>query len=162
MARPEPLSWRAVIALLANADTRAVLAEHVGDAALTPAARERARTRLVEAGVLVADGAGGWVIAEDRLRATLQAGSTPRSAGPERFLDSDGRLMGYPSKAPDRLELLQMLGPRVVGRDEDLPEAVLNARLEKLTDDVATLRRYLVEAEVLERFPDGSGYRLVR
>jgi hypothetical protein len=162
VSSPEPLSWRAVIALLANADTRAVLAEHAGDDSLTPAARDRARARLVEAGLLADDGAGGWVIAEDRLRATLQTSAAPRSFGPERFLDSHGRLMGYPSKAPDRLELLQFIGPRVLSREEDLPEAELNDRLEKLTDDVATLRRYLVEAEVVERRPDGSGYRLVR
>jgi hypothetical protein len=49
-----------------------------------------------------------------------------------------------------------------LGGEEDLPEAALNERLAQLTDDVATLRRYLVEAEVVERFPDGSGYRLVR
>jgi hypothetical protein len=160
MSQSAPLSWRAVIALLANADTRAVLAEHLGDDSLTPAARQRARARLIEAGLLVSDGADGWVLAEGRLRATLQTTSAPRSAGPERFLDPAGRLRGYPSKAPDRLELLRLLGPRVVSGDEDIPEGVLNKRLAKITDDVATLRRYLVEAEVLERFADGSGYRL--
>lgn len=162
MSSPEPLSWRTVIALLANADTRAVLAEHVTDAALTAATRERARRRLADAGLLVEDGAGGWVIAEDRLRATLQTDAPVRLTGPERFLTPDGRLMGYPSKTPDRLELLQLIGPRVLGPDEDVPEAAFNERLEQITDDVATLRRYLVDAEVVERRPDGSGYRLVR
>ncbi len=162
MSAAEPLSWQAVIAMLANTDTRAVLAEYLGDDSLGFAARERARTRLVGAGLLVDDGAGGWVVAEDRLRATLQASAAPQSSGPERFLTADGRLMGYPSKVPDRLALLQLLGPRVLAADDDIDEATLNERLAQLTDDVATLRRYLVEAEVVERRPDGSGYRLVQ
>jgi Uncharacterized protein conserved in bacteria len=68
----------------------------------------------------------------------------------------------YPRRREDRLLLLQWIADRAFTDDDDLTESQVNERLYRYTDDVAVLRRYLVDAELLERFPDGTGYRRVR
>ena len=72
-----------------------------------------------------------------------------------------GRLMGLPSKPAERLELLRLLAARVLRPGEVVAEKELNLRLAAFDDDVASLRRLMVEAELLERTPTGTEYALV-
>jgi hypothetical protein len=159
MAASEPIDWRAVLALLANTDTRAVFAEVAGPALPPGAARERAVGKLLAAGLLERDRAGALVVATARLRATLREAAPTVTTGVERFLSRDGRLVDYPARWRDRFELLQLVAGRTLAEGEDLSEKELGARLERYTTDVATLRRYLVDAGLLHRSPDGASYR---
>ncbi|MCA0305923.1 MAG: DUF2087 domain-containing protein [Actinobacteria bacterium] len=160
MPGDEPLDWRAALALLANADTRAVFAQVAAAPVAPGAARDRALKRLLAAGLLEA-AADGPVVAEGRLRATLGRAAAPPASGPERFLSRDGRIQDYPSRATDRRALLEYLVARALEPEEELSEPELGERLVRRTDDVATLRRYLVDAGLLERSPDGRRYRRV-
>jgi hypothetical protein len=133
VAGSEPIDWRAVFALLANAETRSAFAEVID---------------------------GRLPSGEDRLRATLKAVAPAPATGVERFLTREGRIIGYPSRWSDRRELLALVLARTMGPDEHLTEAQLGERLAGFTEDVATLRRYLVDAGLLARSPDGRSYRL--
>ncbi|MGC4154307.1 MAG: DUF2087 domain-containing protein [Propionicimonas sp.] len=150
------MEWRSVVALLANPETRRALArvivetEPAGDA-------PRAVARLTQAGLLTAEGR----VDEAALRALLQASARPVERGVERFLTPSGRLIGLPSKPSERFELLRLLSSRVLRSGEVVTEKELNARLAAFDDDVATLRRLMVEAELLERTPTGTEYALV-
>ncbi len=156
----EPLDWRSVLALLANADTRSALAELSAPVSLTTRSRQLALAKLAAAGLVESDPDGHPRVAEARLRATLRDSAPPSLTGPERFLSRDGRLADYPARAADRTALLELIVMRVVSAGESLPERELGERLARYTDDVATLRRYLVDAGLLSRLGDGSGYRL--
>jgi hypothetical protein len=158
----EPLDWRAVLALLANTETRAVLAELSIEPQLTARTREAALAKLVAAGLVEAGPDGAPRVAEGRLRATLQRSAPPRVTGPERFLGGDGRLIEYPARSADRSAVLELIVTRAVAPGESLPERELGERLARFTDDTATLRRYLVDAKLLSRLPDGTGYQLTR
>lgn len=156
----EPLDWRSVLALLANADTRSALAELSVPASLTTRTRQLALAKLAAAGLIESDPDGRQEVAEARLRATLLESAPPPLVGPERFLSRDGRLTDYPARATDRTALLELIVARVISPGESLPERQLGERLASYTDDVATLRRYLIDANLLSRLGDGSGYRL--
>lgn len=160
MAESEPIDWRAAFALLANADSRAVFADVAGGAAPSGSARERALARLVAVGLVEEAPDGRLVVAEGRLRATLKRAAPPPTTGAERFLSRDGRIVDYPSRWSDRRELLELVARRTVDPDDVLSERHLGERLARFTDDVATLRRYLVDAGLLTRSPDGSSYQL--
>ncbi len=149
---------RTVLALLANPDTRRALARVVLDTEPAAGDKEyrRGLARLAASG-LVVDGR----VDEAALRAALQAGAGPRPQGVERFLTPTGRLLGLPSRASERLELLALIANRVLAPGEVIAEKVLNERLASFDDDVATLRRLMVEAELLERTPTGTEYALV-
>lgn len=150
------MDWRSVVALLANPETRRALARAI--VATEPAGdAPRAVERLTQAGLLTAEGR----VDEAALRALLQASSRPVERGVERFLTPAGRLMGLPSKPSERLELLCLLASRALRPGEVVTEKELNARLAAFDDDVATLRRLMVEAELLERTPTGTEYALV-
>ena len=90
------MEWRAVVALLANADTRRALARLI--AATEPAAsgkqQERAVARLREAGLLTPEG----TVDEAALRDLLRESARPVATGVERFLTPSGRLIGLPSR----------------------------------------------------------------
>lgn len=150
------MEWRSVVALLANAETRRALAKVIIETE-PDGVSPRALARLTEAGLLDADGR----VDEAGLRALLRESARPTVRGVERFLTPTGRLMGLPSKPPERLELLRLLASRVLQPGEVVPEKELNARLAAFDDDVATLRRLMVEAELLERTPTGTEYALV-
>jgi len=98
---------------------------------------------------------------EAALRALLQESARPAETGVERFLTPAGRLLGLPSKPAERLELLALVASRVLAPGEVVAEKELNQRLAAFGDDVATLRRLMVEAELLERTPTGTEYALV-
>lgn len=67
----------------------------------------------------------------------------------------------YPRRQDDRRRLLQWIAERTLPLDTELAESDVNGLLYRHTDDVAVLRRYLVDFGFLERFPDGTRYRRV-
>jgi hypothetical protein len=71
-----------------------------------------------------------------------------------RFVSVDGVLMAMPRRQSDRLIVLAHIANSIeAGRELDEPE--VNARLRPFSDDVATLRRYLVDAGLLIRRSPG-------
>lgn len=148
--------WRGVLAALLNPDVRTVLAEAIGDSDLTPQRRTKALARLQQLG-LVREGEVGPIF-DDTVIAQLLSNAPPRRIGPERFLRADGRIDRYPTGANERRALLDWVAVRVLQPDEVLTERELNDRLRAFADDVAALRRHLVDASILERTRSGSEY----
>lgn len=66
------------------------------------------------------------------------------------FLDADGRLVRIPAKHTKRLVVLDLLAQEFVP-GERYSETEVNNRLRAFHDDVAALRRYLVENLFLDR-----------
>lgn len=153
------MDWRAVVAALANHDTRRALARLIAETEepIADKAYQRAVGRLSEAGVLTPEGQ----FDQAPFRALLREGARPAATGVERFLTPSGRLIGLPSKPGERLELLALIASRVLRPGEVVTEKELGERLSAFDDDVATLRRLMVEAELLERTPTGTEYALV-
>ncbi|MGC5223044.1 GNAT family N-acetyltransferase [Micromonospora sp. DT81.3] len=81
----------------------------------------------------------------------------PRS-GPGRFVDADGRIDRFPVRAAELRELLAWVADRTFSPGEVLSERALNERLSGLTNDVALLRRHMVDHGVLARTRSGSEY----
>jgi hypothetical protein len=152
--------WRGVAAALLNPDLRAVLAESMGVAEMGTARRQRAASRLIEIGLLSETDAG-VVFDEAFVRELLAEQPRPRPSGPLRFLDGSGRIDRYPVQSGDRAELLRWVAEQAFVPGEVLSERATNERLARFTGDVAVLRRYLVDAELLERTRSGSEYALV-
>jgi len=67
----------------------------------------------------------------------------------------------YPRRQQNRRLLLQWIAERAFDVGDDLSESEVNLRLLRYSDDVAVLRRYLVDFELLERTPDGTSYRRI-
>ncbi len=74
-----------------------------------------------------------------------------------RHFDADGRLIMMPAKAERRLLVLQHLADQLPV-EQELDEFRVNNLLRPFGDDVATLRRFLVNAGLLER-PAPGRYR---
>jgi hypothetical protein len=66
------------------------------------------------------------------------------------FLDADGRLLTIPAKHSKRLVVLDHLA-QLFEPGERYPETEVNVRLRAVHEDVAALRRYLVEEGFLDR-----------
>jgi hypothetical protein len=66
------------------------------------------------------------------------------------FLDEDGRLTALPAKRGKRLVVLDLVA-RVFEPGVRYPETEVNALLRAFHDDVAALRRYLVDEGFLDR-----------
>jgi len=81
------------------------------------------------------------------------------SDGLEPFV-RDGRIRSYPAKVARRLQVLAWAAEQTWASGESLDEAAVNERLLRLTDDPATLRRYLVDHALVRRAPGGTGYSL--
>lgn len=160
MTSDSPERWRAVIAALLDDDARAVLSD-TATHDLTERRRARALERLVNAGVLRYDGDATPVFDHDGIRALLA--SAPRPTGPERFLDGAGRIDRYPSRDDERHTLLEWVAHRVLTSGEAISEREINERLLPYApaEDVAVLRRYLVDHELVERTRSGTEYALV-
>ena len=73
------------------------------------------------------------------------------------FVAEDGSLRSMPGKASKRLVVLDHVA-QAVPIGESWPEAEVNAVLRRFHPDVAALRRYLVDAELLDR-RDGRYWR---
>lgn len=67
-----------------------------------------------------------------------------------RFLGDDGRLLTIPAKRSRRLIVLDHLAHRFEPGVR-YPESTVNDRLREVHDDVAALRRYLVDEGFLDR-----------
>ena len=67
----------------------------------------------------------------------------------------------YPRRLSDRRRLLQWIAERAFDAGDDLSESDVNLRLLRYSEDVAVLRRYLVDFGLLERAADGTAYRRV-
>lgn len=71
-----------------------------------------------------------------------------------RHLDADGRLIAMPRKRANRLVVLQHFA-EAIEPNVDHDEAAVNIHLRAFGDDVAMLRRYLVDEGLLMRRPPG-------
>lgn len=156
---------RAILACLANDETARVFAHIVlhgqpGED-LPPARREKAVASLVRSG-LVEDCGGDFAVRPGEIKAALADLATParESAADQatRWIGADGRIAQYPRRRGDRAELLQRIGEQTLDAGEHVTEAEMNARLERYTADIPTLRRYLIVYGVLAREDDGSAY----
>lgn len=161
----DPNAWRGVIAALANPECGRVLGLLLAEldaseylASLPLKRRERVVRVLSDAGLL--DRSSDAL----RLRAEcfaelLAAVPVERPTGIDRFV-VNGRLEQYPAGVDDRMAVLQYLIDRAMPEPAELvDERTITERLEVLTDDPVTVRRYMVDAGFLDREPDGSSYR---
>lgn len=100
-------------------------------------------------------GAADWVRAAPRPRASADDIT--------RFLDGDGRIDRYPLRDADRRALLAWVVVRAVPEGVVLDEPGVNALLAPYAPagDIAVLRRYLVDYELIERTRSGSQYARV-
>jgi hypothetical protein len=79
---------------------------------------------------------------------------TPSALTLSRHLDADGRLIAMPRKRTNRLVVLRHMAQQIEpGVDHE--ETAVNAQLRPFSDDVAMLRRYLVDEGLLLRRPPG-------
>lgn len=154
-------AWRPIIAVLANPETRGVAAGlMLGSplereiAHLSPSRRRHVTDALVQSGII--DGESGAFIPEVFGR-ILTAAAVPRRRGVERFLDGE-QIRQYPASLDERGELLAWVAARAFADDEVLTEREVNERLSPYSEDVAVLRRYLVDYELVERRADGTEY----
>ena len=156
--------WRSIVAALANETALRVFAQIVmgatpGEATsdLSPSRRSHVLGALQKAGLL-----GEHLELNSARFAEVLAASTaePRRTGVDRYLDQSGRVVTYPSRPEVRAELLRLLGERAFVVGEALDEREVNERLSAHADDVALLRRYLVDHGILERTRSGSAYFL--
>lgn len=153
--------WRRVLAALANRDARTAYAQAVLGQDVLPDAKEPRRARAV--GILLDAGlveqAGTGLAAPDAVFRDLLSQRPRRQpkTGVDRFLRL-GRIDRYPANAADRRELLAWIVGQAIRPGEELTERQVNERLLNFTDDVVLLRRYLVDAGLLERTLSGSSY----
>lgn len=158
-------AWRGVIAALANPESRRVLGLLLAEkdasdylASLPLQRRERVVRVLTAAGLLDVSG-DALRLRVERFAEVLAAAPIERPTGIERFV-INGRLEQYPAGADDRASVLHYLIDRAMPDPAELvDERTLTERLAMLTDDPVTVRRYLVDAGLLDREPDGSAYR---
>ena len=80
----------------------------------------------------------------------MTEGSADRSAVLRAFLAPDGRLVRVPAKRSKRLVVLDLLAQEFQP-GESFSEEEVNRRLRRFHDDVASLRRYLVDEGFLSR-----------
>ncbi len=118
--------------------------------------------RLTAAGLVSADGPR-LVARVEAIRAALaelepEEGDEAASPAHVRALFRRGRIVEIPRAPELRASLLRHLAERfVVG--EIYTEPAINAVLQEVHDDHVALRRYLVDAGLLERTDDGAAYR---
>jgi len=70
----------------------------------------------------------------------------------------DGRISAMPARRSARLLLLDQVA-QAFEPGRRYPEAVVNEILKALYDDHATLRRYLIDEDLMSRTPDGTYWR---
>ena len=146
-------AWRRVVAALANPQQRDAYARAVLG---LPVENVRAVAALRAAGLLDDGDAPTGVFAQ-----LLAEHPAEVKQGVDRWI-RDGRIDHYPARPAQRRELLEWVASRALATGEVLDEKALGERLGAFTLDVATLRRYLVDAGLLVRSNDGSTYALPR
>jgi hypothetical protein len=142
--------WRRVVAALARPDRRRAYAALVLG---LPVEDDRALSDLRAAG-LIDDGG----VIEEAFAALLADNAPVARTGIDRFV-SGGRITQYPAKPSDRAAVLEWAAHQVL-TNERVDEATITERLAALSDDPASLRRYLVDAGLIERSADGRSYWL--
>lgn len=153
----EPDRLRVVAALVLGASSATEVAERAG---LPLKATMRALTRL-ESGGLVDSTKDGWVVAADQLKDVARAAAPPEDAGDFGTADREaaavlrafvreGRLTSIPAHRGKRLVVLEHV-VRVFEPGVRYPEREVNTILRAFHDDVAALRRYLVDEGLLSR-----------
>ncbi|WP_375384416.1 DUF2087 domain-containing protein [uncultured Microbacterium sp.] len=160
-----PNAWRSVIATLANDDARRTYAHLVLDGSLhspagwSPARRRRALDALLAAGLVeqTPDGVHTSATVFRDILSAAQPTASPRT-GVGRFVRPDGRIDRYPANAVERTALLAHVAEQAFPDDVEHTEKQVNDRLAVYADDVALLRRYLVDEGLLRRNASGSRY----
>ncbi len=166
MASPD---WKPVLSALGNEAARTVFA-YAALGRLDPATRGELNTREQKAvqgwlglGVLVEDDDGSLTVDGAVLRATLAAAGGQASGkartGVGKFLDGP-RITAMPASPAERTELLRWVRDHALEPGEVLTEVELNQRLRVFHQDVAMIRRYLVDESLLERTPSGTEYAI--
>jgi hypothetical protein len=156
---------RRIAAVLADTEMRAayarvVLGSSLDDALahLAPARRRKAQAALTGSGLVLVAEDGSATAPDAVFRAILaQQPATPPAQGVERFL-RDGRIAQWPAGPTDLDALLRHVVAQVLDTHEVLDERALTARLLRLSDDHALLRRHLVDAGLVLRTRSGSEY----
>lgn len=156
-------TWRPLIAILANPETRRAAAELMlggtvesVTAGLSPSRHRRVAEALVRSGLVDVD---TQTIDPEVFRKVLDSTALPQKRGIDRFLDGT-RIRRYPANLRERGQLLAWVASRVFTAHEMMTERELNDRLLSYSADVAVLRRYLVDYRLVERRSDGSEYML--
>ncbi|MGO1592384.1 MAG: DUF2087 domain-containing protein [Ancrocorticia sp.] len=161
--RANPNQWRNIMAALANPDTRRVAAKlmlgeefETASAEFTPSKRRKVTAAIEKSGLV--DPETGSLNESIFREALASGGAQPaKQRGIERFLH--GKLIiQYPANSSERAELLSWVAAQAFGPAEVLSEKDVNERLRPFTDDVAELRRYLVDHGLVYRSPDGAQY----
>ncbi|MBN9613895.1 MAG: DUF2087 domain-containing protein [Actinobacteria bacterium] len=160
-----------MIAALANDDARELVARLVIDEGVTdyldglsPSRRRHILAMLRTAGMLgdaEEGGSGAPRLNVAVFRELLAQRPARRREGVERFM-RNGRILNYPSHAGERAELLRWIAEQAFSYGEVLSEAEVNERLRPFADEIAVLRRYLVDFSIIERAADGTEYALIR
>lgn len=145
--------WRRIAAALSDTERRDAWARAV--LGLAPQGRRGAKhtADLQAAGLLDGEGNPTTIFAD-----LLAQRPAETRHGVDRWV-REGRIEQFPAKRSERRELLGWVAARVVGENEIIDEAAINDRLSSFTDDVATLRRYLIDAGLLARDDFGRHYR---
>lgn len=154
---------RAVLALLANDEARVMIARislghDIGPRQQLSKRETRVLERLLSAGVVV-EADNVYAINGKGLRAAVDEFSPARPEGIDRFV-RDGRIVSYPASDADRVAVLDWVARRILNPGEVVDEREINERLKPYMDEHVLLRRYLVDNRVVDREPDGTGYRL--
>ena len=148
--------WRRVAAALSDPERREAYARAVlGQEIATGRRGAKLADDLRDAGLIDSRGRVTEVFAE-----LLAEKPAVTRVGVDRWI-RDGRIEQYPAKRGERRELLGWIAARVIGENEIIDESTVNERLSMFTDDFATLRRYLIDAELLRRDDLGRHYRKV-
>ena len=157
----EPVRMKVFAALVLGADTTAHAAEYAG---VTPREAAAAVHRLAEAGLV--ELAGERIVARTEVLTDIarQAAqpkpvddhgyTDPKVAGVVGTFVRDGHLIGLPAQRGRRIVVLEHLA-QSFEPGVDYPEAQVNAVLAELAEggavDHVTLRRYLVDEQLLRR-----------
>lgn len=163
--------WRGMVAALIGDASSIALARvilgDVRDDAVPGLTAKKSRRALEVLRPYVKRGDDDSEISLDRekLKALLQPPEGRRShddqaAVVDKFITKELRLTVFPSNLEHRRVVLEFLARRLFRPNEDLQEVQVNERLKVVTEDFATLRRYLIDFALLTRFNDGTSYRL--
>ncbi len=145
MYQPDTLRMMSALVLTGEAEA----------AGLDREATARALDRLERGGLAVRDDDGSWRARPERFRELLHASAPPpEPVSPhERVIRTflvDGRLRAIPSRRGKRLEVLDYI-VRVFEPGVRYTEKEVNVALRAFHDDYATLRRYLIDEDLLTR-----------
>lgn len=159
--------WRAFLGAMMNPELRSHLAHlMLGDDvtptldALSPSRRTKQRAGILGSGVVIEADDGTLRFDQVALAQLLASEAKPRETGLARFVQ-DNRLVHWPSRETDRADVLAWLAPQALAPNEVVDERTITERLEPLTGDPVTFRRYLYDAGLIERTRDGQQYALV-